>query len=491
MNNFLSSFGGQAAGYGLMYFAGPEIAKRIAQGFTAGFSGPTNLSERVRDVVIETMNGITKAIKSTAFQDAVTDLGQSMGETNFSFLNPIMNSYTKIFDGLLKNVSFSLITKWLPTVVVWGLASAGTPLVLKYLYERAIFHLGTPKLLMESRTITWLTPFFNRCGKISDYVMGRKPLPKPIFSDYLAQRVKEIVLATVNIIKHGGFLQNLILYGPGGTGKTMIAKEIARSSGMNFIMMSGAALAPFIKSGKHVSELQRMIALAKSLRGPALIFIDEVDALARHRDKLDQDHTELLNALLEQTGEPSKKVMIIAASNRLSDMDPAFLSRMDHKLYVAPPGYYERVAILRMYIDQMFDKLPEKEQFFKDKHVRAMALKTSGLTGRALFKLVNAIYCKKASTADNRLTIGLINRTIKDFVQQERDMPEAVRSWRVIELISDLFLFTLPDLVIYLVEAAKDLSEYLWKRAHAKFLTPQEKKINMISKNLSRIRSVF
>lgn len=474
MSDFARNTASSLVSWGVMYYFMPQIAKRTMQGVREGFVGSSSdMRGRVGDTMIEFMDGMSIAMKSEKFQKAMKGLGNTVGENSYSLVSPINDAVGKLFDDFLKNISFAVLTKWVPTLVVWALASVGAPLTLKYLYERAVFHLGSPKLMLEEHTITWLTPLYSRCKRISDYILRRPPNPKPIFHADLARRMDEIIAATVNILKNNGFQQNLILYGPGGTGKTMIAKEIARQSGMNWRMMSGADLAQFIKCGSNggsraVSELTKMLRRAYRSRRPTVIFIDEVDALARRRDQLDQEHREILNALLQQTGEPNKKVMIICATNLLNEIDPAFLSRMDNKLYVPPPGYSERFEILDMYIDRLFGSKSLERQFFTRNQLRWMALRTSGLTGRTLFKLVNAIYCKKFATANNRLSQRLVHQTIADFVQQERDMPDAVRSWRIVEFVSDFFLFTIPSFFLRLWEAIQKLGEAIQIRISVK-----------------------
>jgi hypothetical protein len=460
VNGLAGSIAVKGAEYAIMYYVAPAIAKRIVAGALSGISGPADVAEKVRDGIIDIIKGINQAINSKDFQDEFKEFGKAIGNTHVSFWTPIKDAFTRLFDDAMKDLSWSVVRTWVPTIALYMTAYVGTPLVLKYLYEKAFIALGRPKLLIESRKITWLTPFFNRCQRVTDYIFGRKPAPKAIFCADLQRRVNELTTATKNILKNKGFPQFLLLYGPPGTGKTLIAQEIARNTGMNYVSMSGADLAQYIKAGKSVHELNVMLDRAyNNWSGrPTIIFIDEVDALAGRRDKMDQEHVELLNALLQKTGTPNKRIMFISATNRLDSIDEAWLNRNDRVWYVGPPGLSERVAILRLYVDHIFDKKAvEKEQFFRDGQLTGIALKTSGLTGRGLFKLVNAIHCKKSTTPDNKLTIRLVNQTISDFVTQERQLPGAVRSWRIVELVSDLFLFTIPDFFICLAEVIQNM----------------------------------
>ncbi len=226
---------------------------------------------------------------------------------------------------------------------------------------------------------------------------------KPIFSAQLQSRVDEITSSLSNLKKHGGFLPNILLYGPGGTGKTMIAKYIARNSGTNYVMMSGGDLAQFIRKGQHVTKLNELMEWINKQHEPTVLFIDECEALCKNRSRVTRpEDLELVNAFLNHTGEASKKLMLIMATND-KDLDPAVLSRCDYKLPVLPPAKPERIKILNKYA-QVFFSSWEIRTFFNEQKIDAIADKTEGLTGRALFKMLNAINNKKKSTRGNKLT---------------------------------------------------------------------------------------
>lgn len=246
------------------------------------------------------------------------------------------------------------------------------------------------------------------------------PAPKPIFSPEVEKEIAAITHSTYNLQKNGGFFQNLLLYGPGGTGKTMVAEKIARDSNLNYIKMSGGDLAQYIKRGEHVTELNKLFQSINNASTPTILFIDEIESLARDRAKIDKAELfELLNALLSQTGGSSKKFMIIGATNRPEDLDEAFLSRMDHKLEILPPQIEERKKILEQYVPHFFTQ-QEQTQFFSQSSIEKIAEATEGLTGRTLFKMLNALSCKKMASTDNTLTQEMINETVAHFVSQEK-----------------------------------------------------------------------
>ena len=223
---------------------------------------------------------------------------------------------------------------------------------------------------------------------------------------------------------NNGFFQNLLLYGPGGTGKTMVAKLIARNSNINYVMMSGGDLAQYIKRKDHVTELNKLISRAQNSSTPTILFIDEAESLARDRDLMQSpEHIELLNAFLNHTGEASKKLMIILATNRIEDIDPAVLSRMDHKLHIAPPESLERKIIIDQYIPKFFSK-EEQKTFFTEEKVKEICGKIKVFTGRTIFKMINAMSGKKSATKGNKLTTTLIDSVVDSFVRQEKEVKE-------------------------------------------------------------------
>ena len=255
----------------------------------------------------------------------------------------------------------------------------------------------------------------------------RKKDPKPIFNAQLQERLDEIVQSIKNLRKHGGYLPNIMLYGPGGTGKTMISKYIARNSKVNYLMMSGGDLAQFIKKGSHVSELNKIMQAAKSSNGPTIIFIDECESLCQKRENMtNESYLELINAFLNQTGEPdfNKNVMLVLATNE-PDLDQAVLSRMDYKVSVQPPEAPERRKILEMYLRNSFSSY-EIKTFFTQGVLERITEETKGMTGRTIFKMINALVNKKRSTKNNQLTEEMIEQMVHNFVNQEVELEKII-----------------------------------------------------------------
>lgn len=248
----------------------------------------------------------------------------------------------------------------------------------------------------------------------------RVPVSQPIFPPKLNSEIMDLIAVTYNQKQHSGFFQNVLLYGPGGTGKTMLSRWIAENSKMNYIMMSGGDLSQYIPAGRHVSELNTLFEGVKKAPSPTILFIDEAESLCKKRSNLSRTESiELLNALLNHTGEPSKKVMIILATNRLEDIDPAVLNRMDYKIRIDLPEIAERKKILDSYLPQFFSS-QERQEVLTDSLVFTLAERTEGVSGRVLFKLLNQLASLKTVVGTQTLTSEMILTSADRFIERER-----------------------------------------------------------------------
>jgi len=177
--------------------------------------------------------------------------------------------------------------------------------------------------------------------------------------------------------------KGILLYGPPGCGKTLIAKAVATESGANFISVKG----PEILS-KWVGESERAIReIFRRARqvAPAIIFFDEIDAIAgvRGRDVSGVVDRIVNQMLTEMDGiEPLKGVVVIAATNRPDLLDPALLrpGRFDRLIYVPPPDVRARYEILKIHT--------RKVPLAKDVDLVEVAKRTEGYSGADLEALV-------------------------------------------------------------------------------------------------------
>lgn len=390
------------------------LVQRLTTLLVVGYSGYTYyqytqsppMGETIKNTITTASSAIDpdKIAKATA--KVITEVSQASSK-----------EFIRAYEEVNRTIVRESAKTWLPLMFAVGIVGTGLPLAYQYIQKVLLHNIGKPPLALKQRKVT-------RLGSLMEKITRAKPpvLPQPIFKKEVHDQIQDIVKAVNNIQKNQAYFQNVILYGPGGTGKTMVAEKIAIEAGMNYIMMSGGELGQFIKRGEHVAELNKLLNAAEKSSKPTIIFIDEAEGLCKKRGDLDQERLELQNTLLNRTGTPSKKVMLILATNRVEDIDSAILNRMTYKMHIDVPGLEERAQILDMYVKQFFTDAAEREAFFNPAAIQELAKRTDKLSGRSLFYLINMIFAKKGSTEDNRVTKQIIDRSLHEFVQQEEKL---------------------------------------------------------------------
>ena len=179
--------------------------------------------------------------------------------------------------------------------------------------------------------------------------------------------------------------KGLLLYGPPGTGKTLLAKAVAHESGAVFYSQSAASFVEMF-AGLGSARIRKLFAQARE-NAPAIVFIDELDAVgaARSGHGLNREQDQTLNQLLVELDgfAPTDRVVVMGASNRLQDLDPALLrpGRFDRHILVAPPDVAAREAILRVHT--------RGKPLAADVDLAQLARQTAGLTGADLAGIAN------------------------------------------------------------------------------------------------------
>jgi transitional endoplasmic reticulum ATPase len=178
--------------------------------------------------------------------------------------------------------------------------------------------------------------------------------------------------------------KGILLFGPPGTGKTLLAKAVATESGANFIAVRGPEI--FSKWVGESEKMVREIFRKARMAAPAVIFIDEIDALATARgfggDSLVGERV-VAQLLAEMDGVKAlENVVVIAATNRPDLVDPALLrpGRFDRIIYVPPPDFRARLEILLIHT--------RSTPLAKDVDLEEIARRTEGYSGADLELLV-------------------------------------------------------------------------------------------------------
>jgi ATP-dependent metalloprotease FtsH len=170
------------------------------------------------------------------------------------------------------------------------------------------------------------------------------------------------LIKNMELVKEAGLKapKGILLVGPSGTGKTMLAKAIANEAGVPFYPLSGS---DFVQRwvGLGAARVRAVYEQARRSGKPAIVFIDEIDALGHHRG-IDygaggkQEHNQTLNQfLVELDGYGQHKVLTIGATNNASMLDPALLrpGRFDRQITISMPNLEGREAMFQHYIDKL------------------------------------------------------------------------------------------------------------------------------------------
>ncbi|MFA6006787.1 MAG: ATP-dependent zinc metalloprotease FtsH [Candidatus Paceibacterota bacterium] len=216
------------------------------------------------------------------------------------------------------------------------------------------------------------------------------------FSDVAgAKEAKEELMEIVDFLKNPKkFLdigaripKGVILMGPPGSGKTLLARAVAGEAGVPFLYLSGSEFVEMFV-GVGASRVRDLFNMAKKA-APAIIFIDEIDAVGRHRGGgvgggNDEREQTLNQILVEMDGfEPNDKVIVMAATNRPDVLDVALLrpGRFDRRVTIDLPDINDREAILKIHGAKM--------PFAEDVKLRTIAERTPGFSGADLANLMN------------------------------------------------------------------------------------------------------
>ncbi len=243
---------------------------------------------------------------------------------------------------------------------------------------------------------------------------------KTTFKDVAgAKEAKEELMEVVDFLKNPKkFLdmgakipKGILLLGPPGTGKTLIAKAVAGEAGVPFFNISGSEFVEMFV-GVGASRVRDLFKQAKK-NAPAIVFIDEIDAVGRHRGAglgggNDEREQTLNQILVEMDGfESGVNIIVIAATNRPDVLDPALLrpGRFDRRVTMDLPDINERKAILKIH--------SENKKFDSDVDLENIAQRTPGFSGADLANLINEAAISSARQNKKKIGMGELREAIE------------------------------------------------------------------------------
>jgi cell division protease FtsH len=249
--------------------------------------------------------------------------------------------------------------------------------------------------------------------------MASKDSPKVTFADVAGadeavaelQEIKEFLESPAKFQAMGAKIpKGVLLYGPPGTGKTLLARAVAGEAGVPFFSISGSDFVEMFV-GVGASRVRDLFEQAKQ-SAPAIVFVDEIDAVGRHRGAgLGGGHDEreqTLNQLLvEMDGFESKTgVILIAATNRPDILDPALLrpGRFDRQIVVDQPDLVGREAILQVHA--------QDKPLAQAVDLNVLARRTPGFTGADLANLMNEAALLAARHGSKRISMQELEEAI-------------------------------------------------------------------------------
>ncbi|KAK9284309.1 hypothetical protein L1049_023480 [Liquidambar formosana] len=309
--------------------------------------------------------------------------------------------------------------------------------------------LGQPSLIRESSIakFPWSGTVsrgmkalnYSTAARAAGLVESKTSFGNVILHPSLQRRIEHLARATSNTKSHQAPFRNMLFYGPPGTGKTMVAREIARKSGLDYAMMTGGDVAPL---GPHaVTKIHEIFDWAKKSKKGLLLFIDEADAFLCERNSthMSEAQRSALNALLFRTGDQSRDIVLVLATNRPGDLDSAITDRIDEVIEFPLPGEEERFKLLKLYLNKylssegdsepawgpLFKKKPQKitiKEDLSEDVIREAAKKTEGFSGREIAKLMAsvqaAVYGRPDCVLDSQLFKEIVEYKVAEHHQR-------------------------------------------------------------------------
>jgi len=347
-------------------------------------------NEQVEEITIKN-NQLDITLNDGSLQRTFKESGVSLTEYGITPENVKIN----VVDTESSAIWLTLLTSFLPFILIVGF--------LWFMLRQA--QSGNNQALSFGKSTARIANFQKKKITFAD-VAGAEEAKDDL------QEIIEFLKHPARFIKIGAEIpKGVMLYGPPGSGKTLIAKAVAGEAGVPFFSISGSEFVEMFV-GVGASRVRDLFNKAKK-SAPCIIFIDEIDAVGRQRGAgLGGSHDEreqtLNQILVEMDGfETETNVIVMAATNRPDVLDPALLrpGRFDRRIYISLPDIKDREAILKVHA--------RNKPFKKKVDFSTVARKTSGYSGADLRNLLNEAALLAARHKQTKISEEDINQALE------------------------------------------------------------------------------
>ncbi|MFA5075347.1 MAG: AAA family ATPase [Candidatus Babeliales bacterium] len=387
--------------------------------------------EKIDDKIFDFQADVLKTGVSTV-SSTFKELTLGDQQAKYALIKNDMNNETS-----LEKWKLFFTAENLKRVAITGVTLGGGITGLYYLFRTTSRYveskIGRPTLVRESSR-SGISSSFKKFWTQS--ILGKIPekenLSDVILPDDMQQKMSLLAQDVKSTFDNGLPYRHALFYGLPGTGKTMFAKRLAKNSGMDYAIMSGADFAQF-KNGEGITELHKLFDWAEHSKKGLLIFIDEADSFLRDRRALvNNEERNLLNAFLSRTGAGSDKYMLVFASNYEDELDPAVLSRINKKIHFPLPAQTERRKILDLYLDKYIRKdirilsidgqkielsinIPDN---INEDYLDNIAKRLDGFSGRSIEQLVSELRISAYNKGNGILLKEIFEDVVKEKIEE-------------------------------------------------------------------------